>query len=323
MINKENIFGLILTIILAIISLILAKFIPIGSVAVAIILGIIIGNSLKIPHFCNSGITYAEKTLLAYAIGLMGINLDFSILAQLGFKSIILIILGMIVTIFSAIFLGKFLKLDFKFALMLGIGNGVCGSSAIVATKDIIGLDKQKVGLSVAVVNFLGTIGIFLVPFIGSVLLHFNEINSGVLIGNTLQAVGQVLAGSFSISDTAGQTATIVKMGRILLLTPLIFILIYALKDKTQVTKVKNQIPKFIVVFVLLSIIATTGVLPELIINLIAKTSHYFLLLAMVAIGLKISFKTIIVHGFNALFLGSLIFIVQIIFSSIFLIFIK
>ena len=47
---------------------------------------------------------------------------------------------------------------DKDFAIILGVGNGVCGSAAIAATKDIVGLDKQKTGLAVAIVNFLGTV---------------------------------------------------------------------------------------------------------------------------------------------------------------------
>ena len=321
---KENSYGLIIAIVVALISLGLAHILPIGSVAIAIIVGIVVGNSIKIPKICDKGITYAEKTLLAYAIGLMGINLDFSILVSLGFKSILLIIVGMVITIFSALFFGKLFGIDKKFALLLGIGNGVCGSSAIAATKDIIGVDKDKVGISVAVVNFLGTVGIFLVPFIGAFIFSFSDINNGILVGNTLQAVGQVLAGGFSISDVAGQTATIIKMGRVLLLTPLIFILIYIFKNQNNTinSKVTNQIPGFIIVFVVLSIVATTNILPTIIIDILSSMSHYFLLIAMSAIGLKISFKTILTHGSSALKIGSFIFMVQILFSSLVLIFI-
>ena len=224
---KNNISGILLATAIGMVAILLSNFITIGSVAITIIVGVFIGNTIKLNNKFSSGITYSEKTLLAFAIALMGINLDFTILVTLGFKTILLIIIALTLTLLSAIYLAKLFKFDTKFALMLGIGNGVCGSAAIAATKDIVGLDKAKVGLSVAIVNFLGTIGIFLVPLIGSYILTLTDVNNGVLIGNTLQAVGQVIAGGFSVNDAVGQTATIVKMGRILMLTPLIFILIY------------------------------------------------------------------------------------------------
>jgi uncharacterized integral membrane protein (TIGR00698 family) len=250
----------------------------------------------------------------------MGINLNFTILAQLGLKSIFLIIVSLVFTLLTALYLAKLFKFDSKFALILGIGNGVCGSAAIGATKDIVGLDKDKTGLSIAIVTFLGTIGIFILPILGKIILDFSDINLGILIGNTLQAVGQVIASGFSLNDSVGQTATIVKMGRILMLTPLIFVLIYFMNKQLfaySEDKIKMEIPIFIIGFIFFSIIATFDILPEYITKFISSSSHYLLIIAMSAIGLKINFKTILQHGSKALLIGSLIFLLQIIFSSL------
>ena len=313
-------YGVTLSILIGIIAIFLSSFISIGSVALAIIVGVIIGNSVKLDDKFSSGITYSEKTLLSFAIALMGINLDYAILSQLGIQSIFLITISLILTLLMSLYLAKLFKFDSKFALMLGIGNGVCGSAAIGATKDIVGLDKDKTGLSIAIVTFLGTIGIFALPLIGGFILQLSDVNLGILIGNTLQAVGQVIASGFSINSEVGQTATIIKMGRILMLTPLIFVLIYFMNKQVSSInegKIKMEIPAFIVGFVLFSIIATLNILPQFITNIISNTSHYLLIVAMAAIGLKINFKTILQHGSKALLIGTLIFVVQIIFSSL------
>ena len=88
------IYGIVLTVVIAIVSYLLSSFIAIGSVAIAIILGIVLGNSIKLDSKYSKGITYSEKSILAFAIALMGINLDFSILIDLGISSILLIIFG-------------------------------------------------------------------------------------------------------------------------------------------------------------------------------------------------------------------------------------
>ena len=106
--------GVILTIIIAIVAYLLSAFIPIGSVAISIILGIILANSFKISSSFNSGITYSEKSILAFAIALMGIKLDFTVLEQLGYQTIILIIVGVVVTILGAMIFAKLLKFDTK-----------------------------------------------------------------------------------------------------------------------------------------------------------------------------------------------------------------
>lgn len=317
------IYGLILTISIAIVSYSLSSFITIGAVAIAIIVGIFLGNIIKFDKKYSKGITYSEKSILAFAIALMGINLDFTILVNLGIKSILLIIFAIVLTIFSSIFIGKLFGLKDKFALLLGIGNAVCGSSAIAATKDIVKAKDEQVGISVAVVNLLGTIGIFLVPTI-ALLLGLNDVDAGILVGNTLQAVGQVVAGGFSISDSSGQSATIVKMGRVLMLTPIILILTIVLKNNIDSTTnnkktILSNIPMFIVGFIALSIIASLQILPQNIIEIISLISEYSLIIAMAGIGLKITLSSIKADGKSAFIVGSIVFVIQILFTIIYL----
>jgi uncharacterized integral membrane protein (TIGR00698 family) len=321
MVLNKYFYGLLLSLIVALISILLSTFIPIGSVAIAIILGILIGNTIKLNEKYNSGVTYAEKSILAFAIALMGINLDFSILSALGVKTIALIVFSMVITIYSAIIIGKYFKIDTKLSLLLGIGNGVCGASAISATAPIIKSNKNFIGLSVAIVNLLGTVGIFLIPFI-AVVFGLSDIDAGILIGNTLQAVGQVTAAGFSINDTAGISATTVKMGRVLLLTPLILILIYIFHKNSQNDgeNVKRAtIPLFIIFFIIFSLISSFSIVNVDIKNAISSLSYFALVVAMSAIGLKIHFKSIKDDGKVAFKIASLVFAIQIVFTLVLL----
>ncbi len=251
----------------------------------------------------------------------MGVNLNFLILEKLGYKSILILFVIVLTAVLSSLLFAKLFKLNSKFALLIGIGNGICGSSAIAATEQIIGAKKEEVGLSIAIVNFLGTIGIFILPFLGSLFLQLTDINSGILIGSTLQAVGQVVAAGFSVSNLSGETATIVKMVRILMLTPLVFVLMFIfLKKNNNDAEKKNSkkagIPLFIIGFVLFSLIPTFSLLPKEYINIISQISHYTLIIAMAGIGLRITFGSILKDGRAALLVGSLIFLLQIILSS-------
>ena len=317
----KKLHGILLSSLIGFSAVLLSSVIPVGAVALAIIVGAVVGNTVKLKDKYSSGITYSEKTILAFAIAFMGINLDFAILTQLGVKSIVLIVLAIVVTIFTSLYFAKLFKFDKDFSLILGIGNGVCGSAAIAATKDIVGLDKQKAGLAVAIVNFLGTVGIFLLPFI-AVIFGLNDVEAGLLIGNTLQAVGQVVASGFSMNESIGQSATIVKMGRVLMLTFVILFLIYFIAKRSKANKEKVnylQVPFFVVGFIIFSIAATTKIAPQIAVDIISSLSHTLLLIAMAAIGLKINFKTIKEHGSNAFLIAAYIFIVQIIFTSSFI----
>ena len=317
----KSTYGIALCILIGIVAVFLAAYIPVGAVVIAILIGIVVGNLFKLDTRFQKGITFSEKQLLSFAVALMGVNLNFLILEKLGIKSIFILMAIVLTAILSSLLFAKICKLDKKFALLLGIGNSICGSSAIAATEQIIGAKQEEVGLSIAIVNFLGTLGIFVLPFIGSIFLKFSEINSGILIGSTLQAVGQVVAAGFSVSNLSGQTATIVKMARILMLTPVVFTLMFIFlkknKNNPQQKNSKNaRVPLFIIGFVLFSLIPTFDLLPENYIHIISRVSHYSLIVAMAAIGLRITFSTILKDGKSALLVGSLIFVVQIVLSS-------
>lgn len=315
----EKLYGIILSIIVALLAMSLSGLIPIGSVAIAIILGAILGNSIKIPNKFNSGITFSEKTLLALAISLMGINLNFKVLEELGFGTIFLIVVSLILTLVFTNFLAKKQKFDSKFALILGIGNAICGSAAIAATKDIVKLDKDKSALAIAIVNLLGTIGLFVLPLVG-LLLGLSDVQIGILLGNTLQSVGHAIAAGFGVNETVGQSATIVKMGRILLLTPVILWLVYTVAKNNiteQETEKKLQVPLFVIGFIFFSILASLDILPKVAVESISWVSEMALIIAMGAIGLKISFKAIKESGWDAFVLAGYVFKFQIIFTLI------
>ena len=319
--------GLFASIAVAIIAIIITEFISFSTATVAIILGMIVGNKFYNTFHAEdskfkSGVKWAEKDLLMFAIALMGINLNFTMLANLGVQTILIIVLGMIFTIFTGLFLGKLFSLNPKLSLMIGIGNGVCGSSAIAATSGIAKVQNNDIGISIALVNLMGTIGIFLAPALAH-LLGFNDIGAGVFTGNTLQAVGQAVAAGFSVSDEAGHYATVVKMGRVLLLVPLVLILIYIARkevlnsDEEIAKKVKVKVPSFILWFIFFSCLASLGLLPKEIETLISTVSYYITLIAMSAIGLMIHFGTIVKTAGTAFKVSSLLFALQLIFSAV------
>jgi len=313
-------YGIIICVIIGLLAVFISSYIPLGAVTIAILIGILVGNVINLSDRFTLGIIFSEKKLLAIAIALMGVNLNFHVLEELGIKSIVLVIAAIAFTISSALVIGKLFSCNSKLALLLGIGNGVCGSSAIAATEKVVGANKEEVGLSVAIINLLGTAGIFILPFVAKFILRFDDTHTGILIGNTLQAVGQVVASGFSVSHFAGHVATIIKMTRILMLFPLVFILIFSFsantKGNTESMKL-NKIPVFIVGFILFSLVPSFDLLDQNKIEILQKLSHNLLIVAMAAIGLKITFASISKHDGLALKTGSLIFLVQIIFSSL------
>ncbi|KXS45127.1 MULTISPECIES: YeiH family protein [unclassified Candidatus Frackibacter] len=308
---KDKGAGLVLTIIIGIGSRYLSNWIPhLGGVTLAIIVGFLVSNIFSIGGNYEAGIRFVEKKILAMAIMLMGLKLELNILSQLGFSSILVIVTMVLSTIGLGYLIGRLLGLSKSFSILLGVGNGICGSSAIAAVAPVVSKNEEEIGLSISVVNLLGTLGIFILPGL-TYALHLNDTISGLMVGSTLQATGQVVAAGFSISDVVGRLATVVKMGRILMLGPIVLGLNIFIGPNDEVSQGKVKIPAFIIGFFILSIVGTLHLLPIEMISYLKTLSKILLTIAMAGIGLRIKVSALTDQGPKALLVGCLIFISQ------------
>ena len=62
--------------------------------------------------------------------------------------------------------IGKIFGLSKKLSILLGVGNGICGSSAIAGASKILKADEEEIGISVAIINGIGGLSILLMPLI-------------------------------------------------------------------------------------------------------------------------------------------------------------
>jgi uncharacterized integral membrane protein (TIGR00698 family) len=128
----------------------------------------------------------------------------------------------------------------------------------------------------VATVTLLGLIAMFTLPVLG----HFLDLSSkqfGVWAGLAIHQTPQVVAAGFAYSPDAGQTATIVKLARVCLLAPVVFLigLVYARKKvKETGASERKQInylhlfPMFVIGFVAMALLKTMGLLPDLTVHI-------------------------------------------------------
>jgi uncharacterized integral membrane protein (TIGR00698 family) len=311
--------GLVLISAIILLANFISQYMFIGSIASAIIIGIIVKQFFTIPDNCKDGINYSEKKLLNIAIILLGSTLDLSTLYLIDTKIVGLLILLIITSILSSIILGRIFNLSPSLSLLLGIGNGICGSSAIAAASPVLNAKEDDIGLSISTINILGAFGIFILPLTINSFFSGSLENQGIIIGSTIQAVGQVTAAGFIMGDEVGQTATLIKMIRILMLGPLLvcLTLIYSPKTKNH-KRFLFSIPSFIVGFTILCVIVNLGCIPMKILPFLSNLSKYCLLFAMSAIGLNISIKSIIDKGYKVFIVASITFGLQI-FLSIYL----
>lgn len=305
--------GLLLVVIIGLISWWLAQSLPdIGAVTIAIIAGIVVGNIIPNLTRLKPGIQFAEKRLLPLSVALLGVELQLATLVALGPIAALVITATLLTSFATAWYVGGWLGYSRSFRLLIGAGNGVCGSSAVAATAVAIDADETATGISISVVNLLGTLGIFALPAIISAL-NLSDTDGGLLVGGSLQAVGQVVAAGFAVNDTVGTVGTLVKMGRVLMLGPVVIVLASLVsRHRGQAKTSGARVPLFIVGFFTLSLIASSGLIPQNIITTVATAGKFLLVVAMAAIGLHIQLRTLFRSGPRAFLFGLAVSIAQI-----------
>jgi uncharacterized integral membrane protein (TIGR00698 family) len=311
---KKLVYGLGLTLAIAVAAQGLSGWIPgVGSVSLAILLGMLVANLCPLGERFQPGIKFSEKTVLSYAIALMGFKLQLQVIGRLGLPALLIVLSTMAVTLSAAFLIGKYLKYGSSFCAIMGAGNAVCGSSAIAAVAPVTGAREEEIGLSVGVVNLMGTLGIFTLPILGHVL-HFSNLQSSFMIGGTLQAIGHVVAAGFSVNDQVGDLATLIKMMRVLMIGPVVVLASLAFSRPEAKAARKFYLPGFIVAFMVCSVLGSIFSHDQVLLPHLKHLAKYLLMVAMAGVGMKIRFKELLHQGPKALFFGVCIATVQLAF---------
>ncbi len=314
--------GLILVSVLAAVAQMISHLTQVSATLMALLLGFVLGNLWLVRSSFKRGINWAECQALSVAVALLGAQLNLAMLAELSWFTMVLIVAGLLLTFVVTFVLAKWLRLGASQACLLASGQAICGSAAVMATQQVLKAPAAQAGMVVALVNFLGFVGVFVLPVLAQQFLSDDPTAAGQLMGNTLQSMGHVVAAGFTTDPQAGQVAVLTKMCRILFLIPVLLLILGIARGGAANTRHVGWlrlIPGFIWLFLLLCGLNSLQWLPPVVQTVSEVVSHALFLLAMVAIGLNIQLRLIWRHGGQLLLLGGLVFAIQVGFSLVLL----
>ncbi len=304
--------GFLVCVVIAIVSKIIAKlFLPtLGAATIAIIIGIIVGNTFGRKEYLNKGTKFSEGTLLSISVVLLGGTLNISQLLDLGIRGILFIILLMLMTLFGTIWVGRYLKFGEDFVLLMASGNAVCGSSAIASTAPVINAHSRDKGIAITMVNVTGTVLMILLPLLTSFLYNNETFRTSAFLGGILQSVGQVVAAGSMVSEQVKEQATIFKIVRIVFLVVVVFLLA-ALKKKSTVKGVEAveeeihshnhqsriKIPWYIIGFFITCALYSLNIIPHSLTHTLKELDNFIEVIALAGIGMRVYFKDLIQQG--------------------------
>jgi uncharacterized integral membrane protein (TIGR00698 family) len=275
----------------------------------AILIGLAVSNVFGLAEIFKPGVATYEFWLKA-GIVLLGSRFLLGDVAKLGGVSLLLVFIEIAGSLTFMTFLGRLFGLKPKLISLLAVGSAVCGVSAIIATKGAIDADDEDSSFSIAAILALGAIALFTFPLIGH-WLHLSDRAYGIWAGLAVDNTAEATAAGALYSDAAAKLAVLTKTCRNALIG--FIVLGYAIywASRGQAQNVTNKaaflwqkFPKFVLGFLLVSVLATAGWFTKDQNTSLANLSRWAFLLTFAGVGLRTNFREMRKQGLRPFAVG-------------------
>jgi uncharacterized integral membrane protein (TIGR00698 family) len=260
------------------------------------------------------GVDFCGRTLLRVGVALLGARITVEQVAHLGWRTAAVIVLAVSLTVGCGVLLARLLKRPPAEGVLSGGAVAICGASAALAISSVLpkggGADRDTLFTVVAVTS-LSTIAMIAYPVLYGAL-GFDDVESGILLGATIHDVAQVVGAGYAISPEAGDVATYVKLLRVALLPVVVIAVALAMRSRAGAARSAGPIiPGFAVAFLVILVVNSAGLVPQMVTVLVQDASRWLLVAAIAALGMKTSLKAmfelgpghVLVVGLETLFL--------------------
>ncbi|GAB2865415.1 YeiH family protein [Nocardioides pacificus] len=309
--------GLVLAAAGAAVSLAAHRLVPaLSPVLVAIVLGALVANAAGLPHAVRPGLGVVARRVLRVGVALLGLQLVLADVVALGWP--MLVVIGLVVGggIAGTLALGRALGVAPGRRLLIACGFSICGAAAIAAVDGVrarpAGPEAQDGGdrdadvasvIALAVAS--GSAAMLLVPVLG-VLLELAPAATGAWSGAAVHEVGQVVVAGGLVAGGAGlQAAVTVKLGRVLLLAPVLGVLSWRERRTTLPGARPPLVPLFVAAFLGCVVLRTLTPLPAALLDAAATVQTGALVAAMFAVGCSVDARVLRRVGRSELLLAA------------------
>ncbi|OUS36253.1 hypothetical protein A9Q94_09755 [Rhodobacterales bacterium 56_14_T64] len=293
--------GVAVAVIVAVTAQFLADHYATPAMLLALLLGIAV-SFLGEEGKTVPGIAFSARSLLRLGIAFLGVRVSMSLMMDLGWDLIGLVVGGVVATILFGLAVARLFGHKWRFALLTAGSVAICGASAAMAISAILPRDErseERLIFTVMGVTVLSTIAMIAYPILVN-LLELDSVQAGVFLGGTIHDVAQVVGAGFSISEQTGDTATLVKLMRVAMLAPIVLVASLMIRSFATLPKDGKRpplLPGFVLAFLVLAGLNSFGVIPAVIADFLSQTSRWLLLTAIAAVGMKTNLKQVLAVG--------------------------
>ncbi len=246
---------------------------PVSGIFVAIIVGIIIRNTIGLHKRFKEGVSFSVKYALRAGIILLGLRLSLVEAVKLGALGVPLIVACIASGLLLTLYLTNKMQQSTRLGTLIACGTGICGVTAIMATSPVIEAKEDEISYAVANITIFGLTGMVLYPFLANFLFAGDPIKAGMFLGTAIHDTAQV-TGAALIYDQMYDVKKVVDVATVTKLTRNLFIIaiipfvsyLYFKNSSKEEGNVRNELPKwytfiplFVIGFIFLSLLRTIG----------------------------------------------------------------
>jgi uncharacterized integral membrane protein (TIGR00698 family) len=286
-----------------------ATFLSLHYKASAMLFALLLGmalNFLSVEGKCIAGIQFASGAVLRAGVALLGLRITLDQVTALGWGTVGLVVASVALTILAGLAIARWLRLDSAFGVLTGGAVAICGASAALALASVLPKHanaERDASFTVVGVTALSTLAMIIYPLIAGAL-GFGDRASGVFLGATIHDVAQVVGAGYGISHEAGDSATVVKLLRVAMLLPACLAVGLALHVRgSDAAHAAPVLPWFAVAFAILAAASSLGWLSPEVVDAGSSISRWCLVIAIAAIGMKTSLKSLVDMGLKSVML--------------------
>lgn len=291
------------------------KAIGFGYAAWAIILGLLISNTIGTPEWARKALS--TEFYIKTGLVILGAEILLGKILAIGLPGIFVAwVVTPIVLITTFWFGQKVLRIRSKTLNMtISADMSVCGVSAAVATAAACKASKEELTIAIGLSMVFTSIMMILMPaFIN--LVGMPEVLGGAWIGGTIDATGAVVAAGAFLGDKALSVAATIKMIQNVLIGIIAFGVAFYFatrvekkgNSKVSISEIWLRFPKFILGFLGASLLFSMvyawlgndmgySIMDQGVISSFTKNLRGWLFcLAFVSIGLSVNFKELKEH---------------------------
>ncbi|MCW2797553.1 putative sulfate exporter family transporter [Nocardioides sp.] len=250
---------------------------------VGIALGLAFASTNRIPSLARPGLQVASRQVLRLGVALLGLQLVLGDIVGLGWP-VLLVIFGVVaVGILGTLGLGRVFGVDAETSLLVACGFSICGAAAVAGVEGVRRTKDEDVATVISLVVVCGSVAMLAVPALASAL-GLGTLAAGAWSGASIQEVGQVVVAGGLIGGAALQVAVVVKLGRVLMLAPVLAVVSYRSRRTTSAHR-PPLVPGFVLAFVGLVLMRSFVPLPGTSLALASFVQAGALAAAMFALG--------------------------------------